>query len=64
MRVLDGSQFLVRIFLGESDRFHHTLSQILHAVAWRRRRAACMRVVRRQLSDNVLCILAHTADQR
>ena len=24
MRVLDGSQFLVRIFLGESDRFHHT----------------------------------------
>jgi PII-like signaling protein len=23
MRVLDGSQFLVRIFLGESDRFHH-----------------------------------------
>jgi uncharacterized protein len=24
MRVLDGSQFLVRILLGESDRFHHT----------------------------------------
>jgi uncharacterized protein len=24
MRVLDGDQFLVRIFLGESDRFHHT----------------------------------------
>ena len=24
MRVLDGTQFLVRIFLGESDRFHHT----------------------------------------
>jgi PII-like signaling protein len=24
MRVLDGNQFLVRIFLGESDRFHHT----------------------------------------
>lgn len=24
MRVLDGEQFLVRIFLGESDRFHHT----------------------------------------
>lgn len=24
MRVLDGSQFLVRIFLGEADRFHHT----------------------------------------
>lgn len=23
MRVLDGNQFLVRIFLGESDRFHH-----------------------------------------
>jgi PII-like signaling protein len=23
MRVLDGDQFLVRIFLGESDRFHH-----------------------------------------
>lgn len=23
MRVLDGAQFLVRIFLGESDRFHH-----------------------------------------
>jgi PII-like signaling protein len=23
MRVLDGEQFLVRIFLGESDRFHH-----------------------------------------
>jgi hypothetical protein len=25
MRVLDGNQFLVRIFLGESDRFHHSL---------------------------------------
>jgi hypothetical protein len=25
MRVLDGDQFLVRIFLGESDRFHDTL---------------------------------------
>lgn len=24
MRVLDGTQFLVRIFLGESDRYHHT----------------------------------------
>lgn len=24
MRVLDGNQFLVRIVLGESDRFHHT----------------------------------------
>jgi PII-like signaling protein len=24
MRVLDGNQVLVRIFLGESDRFHHT----------------------------------------
>lgn len=24
MRVLDGNQFLVRIFLGESDRFHRT----------------------------------------
>ena len=24
MRVLDGDQFLVRIFLGESDRFHRT----------------------------------------
>lgn len=24
MRVLDGSQLLVRIFLGESDQFHHT----------------------------------------
>lgn len=24
MRVLDGDQYLVRIFLGESDRFHHT----------------------------------------
>jgi PII-like signaling protein len=24
MRVLDGDQFLVRMFLGESDRFHHT----------------------------------------
>jgi PII-like signaling protein len=24
MRVLDGDQFLVRIFVGESDRFHHT----------------------------------------
>ncbi|HET7220464.1 MAG TPA: DUF190 domain-containing protein [Vicinamibacterales bacterium] len=24
MRVLDGDQFLVRIFLGESDRVHHT----------------------------------------
>ena len=24
MRVLDGRQCLVRIFLGESDRFHHT----------------------------------------
>lgn len=24
MRVLDGEQFLVRIFLGESDRFHRT----------------------------------------
>lgn len=24
MRVLDGEQILVRIFLGESDRFHHT----------------------------------------
>ena len=24
MRVLDGNQLLVRIFLGESDRFHHT----------------------------------------
>ena len=24
MRVLDGMQYLVRIFLGESDRFHHT----------------------------------------
>lgn len=23
MRVLDGEQFLVRIFLGESDRYHH-----------------------------------------
>jgi hypothetical protein len=23
MRVLDGTQFLVRIFLGESDRYHH-----------------------------------------
>jgi uncharacterized protein len=23
MRVLDGDQFLVRIFLGESDQFHH-----------------------------------------
>ena len=24
MRILDGDQFLVRIFLGESDRWHHT----------------------------------------
>jgi len=24
MRVLDGEQFLVRIFLGESDTWHHT----------------------------------------
>jgi PII-like signaling protein len=24
MRVLDGNQFLVRIFLGESDKWHHT----------------------------------------
>jgi PII-like signaling protein len=24
MRVLDGDQCLVRIFLGESDQFHHT----------------------------------------
>src|ERR671925_616760 len=24
MRELDGDQYLVRIFLGESDRFHHT----------------------------------------
>ncbi len=24
MRILDGNQFLVRIFLGESDRFQHT----------------------------------------
>jgi hypothetical protein len=24
MRVLDGTQYLVRIFLGESDRYHHT----------------------------------------
>jgi len=24
MRVLDGDQFLVKIFLGESDQFHHT----------------------------------------
>jgi PII-like signaling protein len=24
MRVLDGEQFLVRIFLGESDKWHHT----------------------------------------
>src|SRR5437667_7119571 len=24
MRVLDGDQYLVRIFLGESDRWHHT----------------------------------------
>lgn len=24
MRVLDGNQLLVRIFLGESDRWHHT----------------------------------------
>lgn len=24
MRVLDGDQYLVRVFLGESDRFHHT----------------------------------------
>jgi PII-like signaling protein len=24
VRVLDGDQFLVRIFLGESDQFHHT----------------------------------------
>lgn len=24
MRVLDGDQFLVRIFLGESDKWHHT----------------------------------------
>ena len=24
MRVLDGEQFLVRIFLGEADQFHHT----------------------------------------
>src|SRR5688572_9757329 len=24
MRVLDGDQYLVRIFLGESDQFHHT----------------------------------------
>lgn len=24
MRVLDGDQFLVRLFLGESDQFHHT----------------------------------------
>jgi hypothetical protein len=30
MRVLDGDQFLVRIFLGESDRFHQTpLSRVL-----------------------------------
>ena len=24
MRVLDGDQFLIRIFLGESDKWHHT----------------------------------------
>jgi PII-like signaling protein len=24
MRVLDGDQFLVRIFLGESNKWHHT----------------------------------------
>lgn len=24
MRILEGEQFLVRIFLGESDQFHHT----------------------------------------
>jgi uncharacterized protein len=24
MRILDGEQFLVRIFLGESDQYHHT----------------------------------------
>ena len=24
MRVLDGEQFLIRIFIGESDRWHHT----------------------------------------
>jgi uncharacterized protein len=24
MRVLDGEQFLVRIFIGESDKWHHT----------------------------------------
>ena len=24
MRVFDGDQFLVRIFLGESDKWHHT----------------------------------------
>jgi PII-like signaling protein len=24
MRVLDGTQFLVRIFVGEADRYHHT----------------------------------------
>ena len=24
MRILDGQQFLVRIFLGESDQYHHT----------------------------------------
>jgi hypothetical protein len=26
MHVLDGDQFLVRIFLGESDKWHHTPS--------------------------------------
>ena len=32
MRVLDGNQCLVRIFLGESDQYHHMpLARALHA---------------------------------
>jgi len=37
MRVLDGEQLLVRIFLGESDRFHHT--PLARALLERLRRA-------------------------
>jgi hypothetical protein len=33
MRVLNGNQFLVRIFLGESDRFHHTPLSSVGALA-------------------------------
>ncbi|HEY1555113.1 MAG TPA: DUF190 domain-containing protein [Kofleriaceae bacterium] len=37
MRVLDGEQILVRIFIGESDRWHHTA--LHHALLERLRKA-------------------------